>query len=387
MDVERRYCETALQINAVLPILNPEIMTVCMSYMSWEFRFTQLSDKNISIQDEGKLVVHKGGEAESLAFAQVKLTPGLLVEWKIKFGESSFSASPLSWANFAAGVADDGKSIRQSKCRCEFSGHWSLGPIIRSSGEDSKRRPTWIRTSTDDELCFTFDCDAKVINLALLRKDGSRETLNVAQFTPQSKAIFPYVSIARNMWSQPKEAFARLTSSVHTINARKFHEKQFKLFTAGHYTLRLGHDVQSQLNLILNCDLETEELYRDDDRVVKIFTRPSFVTWTLCSGKDDVNNTETWFLSLSHQITFEDIFTLMKAKSVNRAHFLSHVTTEAWKKHYALMKVEGKGQTRFVQITKEGEKSSEALRFELNVLQSLDNGNVLRLTKPHGKKK
>jgi len=106
----------------------------------------------------------------------------------------------------------------------------------------------------------------------------------------------------------------------------------------------------------------SDKLYEDEDWNIRSDCTDTYCRWDLKSKK---SFGFSYFTSLSYEVTFRELFALMKEHEVGRLTFLSHQTEELWEDRWKLeMKEARKNNSTLVQIVKSTIPLSQALKDE-----------------------
>jgi len=81
---------------------------------------------------------------------------------------------------------------------------------------------------------------------------------------------------------------------------------------------------------------ESHVLFENETRSIKIDCCQNYVAWVLSLKKLDNALGREWFLSLTYESTFTQLFLLMEEKRCCEARFMSHMTTEWWEDRWKL---------------------------------------------------
>jgi len=121
------------------------------------------------------------------------------------------------------------------------------------------------------------------------------------------------------------------------------------------------------------------ELHNDEKRKVQVDCCDTHLRWVLTWKPYDVDDARTkiWFASLTYQLTFEGIFKMLEENGVAEVTFLSHQTTDWWRRRWKLEMKEALNKSKLlVQIRKNNLPVTKALLDEYSWMREEVNNAV-----------
>uniref|UniRef100_A0A7S2X937 B30.2/SPRY domain-containing protein n=1 Tax=Lotharella oceanica TaxID=641309 RepID=A0A7S2X937_9EUKA len=199
-DVKEIFLRTALEVSTSLPFLGGDLLSICLSYVSWSFRFSEeIADKTCSLREGGKVATKLDQASASCGvLGTPRIGPGVIAFWKI--------AVDCSLDEMWIGVVDKKElAIRSVRDRLwhektrHYDGMWAYCDGSRTGSSSFGCGPTVFPAyhdtgdyHTGDVISIYVDFDRKLMKVA---KNGSWqcECTNLVSDTGE---FIPYVELA-----------------------------------------------------------------------------------------------------------------------------------------------------------------------------------------------